>query len=220
MSDKPFERRGMRFLLEVRNWEASRIVALESYACPHLDKKSRALIDLVICTVRPGERGLRRALTKAAAGGAKRDEIIDAILAAHPVAGTENVTQAIEWMLDWEAERHAQKPAKEIETDADGFIRAAKLADLPAGEPRTVRVGDRSVVLFKLEDGGVSALSNICPHSGGPLGQGKLEGNILTCPWHDWRFEITSGECINRGGKYAQTFPAKIAGDEVWVKVK
>ncbi len=220
MGDKPFERRGIRFLLEVRNWEASRIVELESYACANLDKKSRALIDLVICTVRPGEQALRRALTKAIGGGAKRDEIIDAILAAHPVAGTENVAQAIEWMLDWEAERDAQKPAKEPETDADGFTRAAKLADLAVGRPHTVRVVDRSVVLFKLEDGGVSALSNICPHSGGPLGQGKLEGNILTCPWHDWRFEITSGECIDRSGKYARTYPARITGEEVWVKIK
>jgi nitrite reductase/ring-hydroxylating ferredoxin subunit/alkylhydroperoxidase/carboxymuconolactone decarboxylase family protein YurZ len=220
VGDKPFERRGMRFLLEARNWEASRILALESYACPHLDKKSRALIDLVLSTIRPSERALRRALTKAVGGGAKRDEIIDAILAAHPIAGTENVTQATEWMLDWEAERHAQEPSRQAGEGEDGFLRAAALSDLTPGEPRTVRLGDRSVVLIRLEDGGVTALSNICPHSGGPLGEGRLEGNILTCPWHDWHFEITTGECINRGGKFAQVFPVKIEGNDVRVKIK
>lgn len=220
MGDKPFHRRGMRFLLEVRNWEASQIVALESYACPHLDKKSRALIDLVLNTVRPSEQRFRRALDKATAGGARRDEIIDAILVAHPIAGTENVIQATEWMLDWEAERNTQKPPKRSGEREDGFYLAGKLSDLVEGRPKTVRLGDRSVVILKLTDGGVSALSNICPHSGGPLGQGRLEGNILTCPWHDWRFEITSGECINRPGKHAQIFPSKIEGDEVWVKIK
>lgn len=220
MGDKPFERRGVRFLLEVRNWEASQIVALESYSCPHLDKKSRALIELALNTIRPGERALRRALTKAVAGGAKRDEIIDAILSAHPIAGTDNVAQATEWMLDWEAERSAKKPPKGEGAREDGFCRAAALSEIVAGEPKTVRLGDRSVVLLKLPDGGVSALSNICPHSGGPLGKGRLAGNILTCPWHDWHFDITSGACTNRPGKYAQTFPVKIEGDAVWVKPK
>ena len=215
MADKPFESRGMRFLLEVRNREASQIVELESYGSPHLDKKSRALIDLVLHTIRPGDRGLRRALTRAAAGGASRDEVIDAILAAQPVAGTENVVRSIECMLDWEADRGGAKAPGE---GADGFRAAARLSELKPRVPRIVRVGDRSVVLIRLEGDRVTALSNICPHSGGPLGLGRLEGDILTCPWHDWRFEITSGECLNRPGKYAQVFEVKVEGDEVRVK--
>lgn len=216
MSDKPFDRRGMRFLLEVRNWEASRIVELESYTGAHLDKKTKALIDLVLRTIRPNEPALRRALTKAVGGGASRDEIIDAILAAYPIVGSENVVQAIEGMLDWEEERAG---ARRPEEGGEGFRPAAKLSGLSVGQPKIVRVGDRSIVLFRLQDGGVSALSNICPHSGGPLGLGKIEGNIVTCPWHDWRFEITSGECLNRPGKVARTFEVQIDGDEVKVKV-
>jgi nitrite reductase/ring-hydroxylating ferredoxin subunit len=216
MADKPFESRGMRFLLEVRNWEASRIVELESYGNPHLDKKTRALIELVLHTIRPSGRGLRRALTKAAGGGASRDEVIDAILAAQPVAGTENVAQAIECMLDWEEEREGAKPAR---GDGDGFRQAAKLAELELRVPKIVRIGDRSVALIRLDADRVIALSNICPHSGGPLGLGRLEGDILTCPWHEWRFEVTSGECLNRPGKYAEVFEVKVEGDEVRVKL-
>ena len=216
MADKPFESRGMRFLLEVRNQEASRIVEQESYGSPHLEKKTRALIELVLHTVRPSERGLRRALTKATGGGASRDEIIDAIVSAQPVAGTENVVQAIEHMLDWEAGRRG---AREAGVDADGFLAAARLSALDPRVPTIARVGDRSVVLIRLEGDRVTALSNICPHSGGPLGLGKLADDILTCPWHDWRFEITSGECLNRPGKYAQVFEVRIEGDEVRVKL-
>jgi len=215
MADKPFESRGMRFLLEVRNREASRIVEIESYGSPHLDKKTRALIEIVLRTIRPSDRGLRRALTKAAAGGASRDEIVDAILAAQPVAGTENAVQAIERMLDWEEERGF---AKASGAGGDGFRPAAKLSELNQREPKIVRVGDRSVVLIRLEGDRVTALSNICPHSGGPLGLGRLSGDVLTCPWHDWRFEITSGECLNRPGKHARTFEVKVEGDEVRVK--
>jgi len=216
MADKPFENRGMRFLLEVRNWEASRIVELESYGSPHLDKKTRSLVELVLHTIRPGERGLRRALTKAAGGGASRDEVIDAILAAQPVAGTENVARAIEVMLDWEEERRG--PASPGRS-GEGFRDAAKLPELEVGVPKVVRVGDRSVVLIRLEDDRVTALSNICPHSGGPLGLGRLAGDVLTCPWHDWRFEITSGECLNRPGKAAQVFEVRVEGNDVRVKL-
>jgi nitrite reductase/ring-hydroxylating ferredoxin subunit/alkylhydroperoxidase/carboxymuconolactone decarboxylase family protein YurZ len=206
----------MRFLLEVRNREASRIVEQESYGSPHLDKKTRALIEILLHTIRPSARGLRRALTKAAAGGASRDEIIDALLAAQPIAGTENTVQAIECMLDWEEERG---PVREAGAGGDGFRPATKLSDLNQRAPKIVRVGDRSVVLIRLEGDRVTALSNICPHSGGPLGLGTLAGDVLTCPWHDWRFEITSGECLNRPGKHVQTFEVKIEGDKVRVKL-
>jgi nitrite reductase/ring-hydroxylating ferredoxin subunit len=118
-------------------------------------------------------------------------------------------------MLDWEEDRGG---AKAPEEDADGFRTAARLAELEPRVPRIVRVGDRSVVLIRLEGDRVIALSNICPHSGGPLGLGRLDGDILTCPWHDWRFEITSGECLNRPGKFAQVFEVKVDGDEVRVK--
>jgi hypothetical protein len=84
MADKPFESRGMRFLLEVRNREASQIVELESYGSPHLDKKTRALIDLVLHTV--GRASAACARPHGPPRRASRDEVIDAILAAQPLA--------------------------------------------------------------------------------------------------------------------------------------
>ena len=66
-------------------------------------------------------------------------------------------------------------------------------SDLPPGTAKECVAGDRIVALFNV-DGVISALDGICPHQGGPLGKGKLQGCIVTCPWHGWQFDVTSGQ--------------------------
>jgi nitrite reductase (NADH) small subunit len=47
-------------------------------------------------------------------------------------------------------------------------------------------------------DGTIHVLDGICPHAGGPLGKGSLSGNVVTCPWHGWQFDVTNGQhCLN-----------------------
>jgi nitrite reductase/ring-hydroxylating ferredoxin subunit len=43
------------------------------------------------------------------------------------------------------------------------------------------------------------AIDNSCPHRGGPLGEGELEDCIVTCPWHEFRFDVRTGKCIDTG---------------------
>jgi nitrite reductase/ring-hydroxylating ferredoxin subunit len=72
------------------------------------------------------------------------------------------------------------------------WIAVAQIADCPPGTAREVVVDDRVIALFHL-DGQFFALDGLCPHQGGPLGQGTLEGCIVTCPWHGWQFDVRSG---------------------------
>lgn len=47
-------------------------------------------------------------------------------------------------------------------------------------------------------DGQFHVIDGICPHAGGPLGKGNLQGNTVTCPWHGWQFDVTTGKhCLN-----------------------
>ena len=72
------------------------------------------------------------------------------------------------------------------------LIKVAEVTDLKPGESKTVMVGDRELALFNVA-GVFHAIDNTCPHRGGPLGEGVLEGPIVTCPWHGWRFDVTTG---------------------------
>ena len=73
-----------------------------------------------------------------------------------------------------------------------GFIRLHR-AELPAaGTARAVRAGRYEVAVFNV-NGEFFALENTCPHQGGPLADGWLEGALITCPWHGWCFDVRSG---------------------------
>jgi len=77
------------------------------------------------------------------------------------------------------------------------YIDAAKLSDLPPGSCMSVELDDteRGVALFNV-DGELFALDNTCPHAGGPLGEGTLQGDLVRCPWHGWKFNVRTGYCL------------------------
>lgn len=69
---------------------------------------------------------------------------------------------------------------------------AATVEECPPGSAIERIVGDRVVAIFNV-DGALYALDGVCPHQGGPLGKGMLEGCIVTCPWHGWQFDVRDG---------------------------
>jgi len=72
------------------------------------------------------------------------------------------------------------------------YVTVAHLADVPPGRVISVQAGERWYALANV-DGVLHTLDNNCPHNGGPLGKGELNGRELTCPWHGWRWDATSG---------------------------
>ena len=97
--------------------------------------------------------------------------------------------------------------------------RVARLDDLPAGQPTVVEAEGARVVLSRVNNE-VFACSDECVHQGGPLGEGRLTGTRLTCPWHGWMFDLKSGTCLmpSRGGSIV-TYPVTIVAGVVWVEV-
>lgn len=101
------------------------------------------------------------------------------------------------------------------------FVPVAAPADLPPGAARAVRVGDRFVALFNV-DGAVHATDNVCPHAGGPLARGRRGGpcgEIVTCPWHGWRFNVRTGESPDLPGERVCTFPVRVEDGCIQVAV-
>ena len=71
----------------------------------------------------------------------------------------------------------------------------AKTGELKPGEGKIAEVGERSLAVFNV-GGTYHCIDNTCCHKGGPLGDGELDGAVVTCPWHGWRYDVTSGKCL------------------------
>lgn len=96
----------------------------------------------------------------------------------------------------------------------DHFQPVLALADLPPGAMRKVTVDYQDLVLVRVDEG-VFALCAACPHARGPLDRGTLSGTVLTCPWHNWQFDVRTGE--SAAGGRARTFPVRIVGGTIEV---
>jgi nitrite reductase/ring-hydroxylating ferredoxin subunit len=96
------------------------------------------------------------------------------------------------------------------------FIRVARAAELPPGSSIEVEVAGRVVALFNV-GGKIHAISGICPHAGGPLGEGTLDGTVVTCPWHGWQFDVSTGQNLRSPSLVQERYQVKIEDGDVLV---
>ncbi len=97
-------------------------------------------------------------------------------------------------------------------------VRVGSLAKLVAKGRRVVKVGGKQIALFH-DNGQVHACNNRCPHEGYPLSEGTLtDGCILTCNWHNWKFDLEDGETLV-GGDTLRRYPVRIDGDDILLDV-
>ncbi len=99
-----------------------------------------------------------------------------------------------------------------------GFVLAAKLTDVPSGTIREVQVEGKAVALANV-DGQFHAIDGVCIHRGGPLGDGVLEGAVVTCPWHGWQYDVRTGRVGQNPGAGVNCFPVEVRGNEIFVNV-
>ena len=98
------------------------------------------------------------------------------------------------------------------------FVKVASTADIPAGTGKVVEAGGKTLAVFNC-DGTFYAVENACKHRGGPLGEGTLNGTMVTCPWHGWEYELGTGACSMDATIKVQTFEVKVHGDDILVSV-
>lgn len=96
------------------------------------------------------------------------------------------------------------------------FVRAARATDIPPGQIREIQLEGTTIALANV-DGRFHAINNTCLHRGGPLGQGSLQGNVVTCPWHGWSFDVTSGKVTHSPTASVACYPVELRGQDVYV---
>lgn len=95
------------------------------------------------------------------------------------------------------------------------LVRVCRVSDVAVGSGQVVDAGDKTLAVFNV-DGTFHAIDNECPHRSGPLGEGELNGCLVTCPWHAWDFDVRTGESQTDDLAVA-CYEVTIDGDDVLV---
>lgn len=99
------------------------------------------------------------------------------------------------------------------------LVKVATLSALPPGTGRQVQVEDRTVAVFNV-GGTIHAIDGACSHRGGPLGEGRLDGSVVTCPWHGARFDVATGAVLSPPApRDAEVFKVFVDADAIVVEL-
>ncbi len=98
------------------------------------------------------------------------------------------------------------------------FIPVATIDEIPEGGGKCIEVGGREIALFCM-GGHFYATSNVCPHQGGPLAEGKIEGEMVVCPWHQWRFNIKTGVSFASPKLKIEIYPVRREGNQIMIAI-
>lgn len=94
----------------------------------------------------------------------------------------------------------------------------AKVDDIKPGQCRVVTVNEKEFALFNV-NGKFFALDNICRHEGGPLGDGDLDDDVVTCPLHGWEYDVTNGENHTDPELPVKALEVTVEGSDIKLKI-
>lgn len=97
------------------------------------------------------------------------------------------------------------------------FIDIGALEEIPAQGARVVRTSLGCVAVFRTIDDRVFALDDRCPHRGGPLSEGIVHGSFVTCPLHNWVFDLATGEAQGADEGRVATYPVRVEAGRLWI---
>ncbi len=176
----------------------------------HLDTRTRDLISVITKVAVQTEGGFRQYLTRALRNGATPNEVIDALLMAFPVLGLAKIVWATEILLDMDIPEFRPE---NLDAKPDWHDVAA-IADIPQEEAAYFEVDGRHLFTYRKGDD-ITVYDSRCPHQVTDIPHLSLEGKTLTCPKHEWAFNIESGECIAKGKRPLNRFEHKIEKDRL-----
>jgi sulfoxide reductase heme-binding subunit YedZ len=103
-----------------------------------------------------------------------------------------------------------------VPPEVNGFARICKVGDIQNNRAKVVCLEKERIAIFKY-DNKLSAISNVCKHQNGPLGEGRIIDGCVTCPWHGYQYQPHHGSSPPPFTEKVATYDVKVIGDEVWV---
>jgi len=161
----------------------------------HLDPKTRNLISVITKVDAQTERGFRQYLKRALKEGCTPLEIIDALLMAFPTLGLTKIVWATDIILAMQLPGFAPEALHGAQPRWHDIMAAT---DLDEGEVKRMDCEGRGLFVYR-EGQSYKVYDSLCPHQGTDIPQLALQGLTLTCPKHEWAFDVKSGACIKNG---------------------
>jgi nitrite reductase (NADH) small subunit len=100
------------------------------------------------------------------------------------------------------------------------WIEVGIIDDIPRLGARVIKTSIGNIGVFRTAADKIFALRDECPHQGGPLSQGMVHGDRVTCPLHNWNIELTNGEAVAPDEGCAASFPIKLEGNTVYLSIQ
>jgi len=172
----------------------------------HLDPKTRSLISVITKIDSQTERGLRQYLPRAIRDGASPNEILDAILMAFPTLGLAKIVWAIDILLDMDIPEFRLE-ALDTEPRWHGLISWDQVRDKEI--TYLDDVDGRNVFIYRSGET-CKVYDSRCPHQVTDIPHLALSGTQLTCPKHQWVFDVSSGECVDKGTRPLRQFDSRL----------
>lgn len=171
----------------------------------HLDPKTRNLISVITKVHAQTENGLRQYLTRALREGATADEILDALLMAFPALGLAKIVWAVDVILRMDI------PEFRLAADdrAPRWHDVAPMSAVKPGQTSHFDCDGRNLFVHR-KGKVVKVYDSRCPHQVTNIPHLALSGTALTCPKHEWAFDIETGRCIANGDRPLTEFPHKV----------
>lgn len=99
------------------------------------------------------------------------------------------------------------------------LVKVGSVADIPPGSAKLVEVEGKRIAFFNV-GGRFYAIDDTCPHRGGPLSEGTLQGEVVTCPWHGSKFNVTTGAVLTPPARDGVSrYSVRDSGGELSVEV-
>jgi nitrite reductase/ring-hydroxylating ferredoxin subunit len=184
----------LNYLVKVRPGPMGNYFKFLKEAGTHLEPKTRALISVITKVHAQTERGFKQYLSRALREGCSAQEVLDALLMAFPALGLAKITWAVDILLEMDLPDFRPEAL-----GAPGAWHDVMAADaLDVGQITRVDCDGRGLFVYRSGEG-FRAYDSRCPHQVTNIPHLALKGTTLTCPKHGWVFDITSGECIDKG---------------------
>lgn len=195
---------------------AARPEAMRNYfgflkeAGKHLDPKTRAIISVITKVENQTEKGFRQYLNRALREGATANEILDALLVAFPTLGLTKIVWAVDQLIEMDLKEFKLENLNQVKN----WHEIAYLPELEGAGVKGICC-DGKTLFIKYDRTDYLVFDGVCPHQSTPIPIDALDGMILTCPKHQWKFDLSTGYCIANGDKPMKILDIRIKEDQL-----
>jgi nitrite reductase/ring-hydroxylating ferredoxin subunit/alkylhydroperoxidase/carboxymuconolactone decarboxylase family protein YurZ len=196
----------LTYLVKARPDAVGHYFAFLKQCGKHLDPKTRNLISVITKVDAQTERGFRQYLGRALREGCTPMEILDALLMAFPTLGLAKIVWAVDIILEMDLPEF-QPGALGAEGEWHDVMPAA---DLEVGQTHRVECDGRGLFVHRAAADDWHVYDSRCPHQTTNIPHLALEGCTLTCPKHEWKFDIRTGACTEKGTSPLRRWPSRV----------